>query len=120
MGVSMKKLLLAGWLLAALLPRPVLALVNYDKGSMVVSGVQLLQDADDPNAYYYVPQFPHLSMRDDSTFEFLCMKYVNPNGGTSGGLFHALVEFTLPPDVLDKVQKELAQKVGGAKIMGAV
>lgn len=116
----MKRFLLAGWLLAALLPRPVSALVNYDKGSMVVNGVQLLQDADDPNAYYYLPQFPHLSMREDSTFEFLCMKYVNPNGGTNGGLFHALVEFTLPPDLLDKTQRELAQKLGGAKIMGPV
>jgi len=40
---------------------PARALVNYDKGSRVVKGVQLLQDHDDPTAYYYLPQFPHLS-----------------------------------------------------------
>lgn len=116
----MKRLLFAALLLGALLPMKASALVNYDKGSMVVDGVQLLQDADDPSAYYYLPQFPHLAMKEDSTLEFLCMKYVDPNGGTNGGLFHALVEFTLPPDLLKKVEKDLAEKVGGAKILGAV
>ncbi|HEX7077919.1 MAG TPA: hypothetical protein VF363_05825 [Candidatus Eisenbacteria bacterium] len=116
----MKRAVLVGWLLGAILPLQASALVNYDKGSMVVQGVQLLQDADDPSAYYYLPQFPHLAMKEDSTFEFLCMKYVDQAGGTNGGLFHALVEFTLPPDVLARVQKELATKMGGAKIMGPV
>jgi hypothetical protein len=99
---------------------PARALVNYDKGSRVVKGVQLLQDHDDPTAYYYLPQFPHLSMNKDSTYEFLCMKYVDQAGGTNGGLFHALVEFSLPEDLRADVERELQKQVAGAKLLGPV
>ena len=77
---------------------PVNALVNYDTGQRMIDGVQLLQSASDPLAYYYVPQFPRLATKPDGTLEFLCLKYVDAAGGTSGGLFHALVEFTLPQE----------------------
>jgi hypothetical protein len=116
----MKRAVLALLLLSLFVPRPASALVNYDKGSRVVKGVQLLQDSEDPTLYYYLPQFPRLSMSKDSTFEFLCMKYVDQAGGTNGGLFHALVEFTLPPAVVEDLEKELQKKVGGGKIMGPV
>jgi hypothetical protein len=117
----MKRVVLALTLVAlSFAAVPARALVNYDKGSRVVMGVQLLQDSDDPSAYYYLPQFPHLAMNKDSTFEFLCLKYVDQAGGTNGGLFHALVEFTLPPKMLEDVERELQKKVGGAKIMGPV
>lgn len=116
----MKRAVLALFLCVMALPRPASALVNYDKGSRVVNGVQLLQDSDDPNLYYYLPQFPRLAMKDDSTFEFLCIKYVDQAGGTNGGLFHALVEFTLPEPVVKKVEDKLKELAPGAKVMGPV
>src|SRR6266498_5100131 len=70
------------------------AVVHYERGRRMVRGVQLLQAYSDSNSYYYVPQFPRLSMKDDSTYELLMVKYVGANAATSGGLFHALVEFT--------------------------
>lgn len=116
----MKRVVLA-CLLLFLAARPASALVNYDKGSRVVLGIQLLQDSEDPTAYYYLPKFPRLAMNEkDSTFEFLCMKYVDQAGGTNGGLFHALVEFTLPPKDVERLEQELQKKVGGAKVMGPV
>ena len=99
---------------------PALALVNYDQGARVVLGVQLLEDATDPTTYYYVPQYPRLATREDGSYELLCLKYVDSQGGTSGGLLHALVEFTLPQEQLDKVQAELRKSVGNAKIAGPV
>ena len=87
----MKRVLLLLLLFSFAGSRPASALVNYDKGSRAVLGVQLLQDSEDPTAYYYLPQFPRLAMKADSTFEFLCLKYVDQAGGTNGGLFHALV-----------------------------
>ncbi|PYQ06975.1 MAG: hypothetical protein DMF82_04870, partial [Acidobacteria bacterium] len=75
-------LALAAWLLAG----PGWALVRYDDGRRVIKGVQLLQDAGDPNVYFYVPQFPRLATRADGTFELLCLKYVDPTGAASGGL----------------------------------
>ena len=116
----MKRAALAVLLCLAAAPRPAAALVNYDKGSRVIDGVQLLQDADDPSAYYYLPQFPRLAMKEDSTFEFLCVKYVDQAGGTNGGLFHALVEFTLPDAMVKQVEGHLQAKVAGAKVMGPV
>lgn len=113
----------AGLLASAVLlltAAPARAIVNYDQGSRVVLGVQLLQDSADPGAYYYVPQYPRLAQREDGSYELLCLKYVDAQGGTSGGLLHALVEFTLPQDRLAKVEAELKKSAGNAKIMGPV
>jgi hypothetical protein len=99
---------------------PAVALVNYDSGQRMIDGIQLLQDATDPSAYYYVPQFPRLATRPDGTFEFICLKYVGGTSTTNGGLFHALVEFTLPPDVVAAVEKKLKQQVSNARIVGPV
>lgn len=110
-------LLLLGLCLA---PSTVLALVNLDQGQRQIKGVQLLQDYNDPKAYYYVPQFPRLATKEDGTFEFLCMKYVDNAGGASGGLFHALVEFTLPAEVVAELEKELKKDVPAARIIGPV
>lgn len=110
-------LLMAGLALAAV---PATALVHYDQGARVVRGVQLLQDATDPTAFYYVPQYPRLATREDGSFEFVCLKYVDAQGGASGGLFHALVEFTLPPELLEQVQAELKKQSGSARVVGPV
>ena len=96
------------------------ALVNYDSGQRLIDGIQLLQDAIDTSAYYYIPQFPRLATRDDGTFEFVCLKYVGGTAATNGGLFHALVEFTLPPDVVAALEKKLKQQVPGGHIVGPV
>jgi hypothetical protein len=107
---------LAAWLLAS----ASWALVRYDEGRRVVAGVQLLQSVDNPTDYFYVPQVPRVAMRADGTLEILCMKYVDPAGTASGGLFHALVEFTLPPEVVAEVEKALKKEVPGARIAGPV
>ena len=96
------------------------ALVNYDTGQRTIDGVQLLQDASDPSAYYYIPQFPRLATKADGTFEFVCLKYVGGTSATNGGLFHALVEFTLPPEVVESLEKKLKQQVPNGRIAGPV
>jgi hypothetical protein len=101
-------------------PRAGRALVNYDQGQRQIKGVQLLQDWSDPSAYYYLPQFPRLATAPDGGYELLCMKYVDPAGGTSGGLFHALIEFTLPPEVVQDLEKELKKQIPGARLVGPV
>ena len=53
------------------------AVVRYDEGNRVIDGVQLLQDADDPKVYYYIPQFPRLATKPDGeTLEILCVKFL--------------------------------------------
>lgn len=99
---------------------PAAALVNYDQGARVVRGVHLLQDATDPTAYYYVPQYPRLATREDGSYELLCLKYVDAKGGTNGGLLHALIEFTLPEEQLEAVQAELRKTAGNARVVGPV
>lgn len=99
---------------------PAAAIVNHDAGQRTIDGIQLLQDAADPVAYYYLPQFPRLATKADGTLEFVCLKYIDAGGGASGGLFHALVEFTLPPDVVEAVEKKLRAQVTGARIVGPV
>lgn len=111
---------LSGALAALLAAMPARALVNYDQGARVIRGVQLLQDASDPSAYYYVPQYPRLATKEDGTYELLCLKYVDAQGGTNGGLLHALIEFTLPQEKLDQVQADLKKVAGSARIVGPV
>ncbi len=106
--------------LLALRVPPAFALVQYDQGARVVRGVQLLQDAADPRSYYYVPQYPRLATREDGSLEFVCLKYVDAQGGASGGLLHALVEFTLPEEQRAQVEAELRKTVGDARVLGPV
>jgi hypothetical protein len=96
------------------------ALVNYDSGQRIIDGVQLLQDATDQSAYFYIPQFPRLATRADGSFEFVFLKYVGGTAATNGGLFHALVEFTLPADVVEALEKKLKQQVPNGRIVGPV
>ena len=96
------------------------AQVKYDEGSRFINGVQLLQDKDDANAYYYVPKYPKLATNDDGTYQLLCMKYVGNKNEPSGGLFHALLEFTLPADSIAAIEKKLKQEFPSAIIAGPV
>ncbi|MFZ2899983.1 MAG: hypothetical protein WA004_15255 [Saprospiraceae bacterium] len=100
---------------------PAFCVVKYDEGRLVINDIQLLQDSENPNDYYYLPQYPRLAQREDGSFEFLCIKYVGRGGAeTSGGLFHALIEFTLLPDELQKLQAELKKIVPVGRIVGPV
>jgi hypothetical protein len=107
------------FLISAIIPS-LKATVLYSEGSFVIGNVQLLRDMDNAKAYYYVPTTPHLAMKPDGTFEFLCLKYVGETGDASGALFHALVEFTLPDTAIAIIEKELKKRVPGAFIAGAV
>ena len=99
---------------------PVAALVHYDIGRRTIDGIQLLRDVNDPLAYYYIPQYPRLATKSDGSFELLCLKYVDVAGGTNGGLFHALIEFSLPPETIAALEKKLRTEVPGARIAGPV
>lgn len=99
---------------------PAYGLVNYEEGRRFINGVQLLQSASNKEEYEYVPQFPRIATKEDGTFELLCLKYTDASGKSSGGLLHALVEFTLPKETLDAVQAELSKQVPNARIVGPV
>lgn len=97
-----------------------LALVNYSAGSIETGGVQFLQDATDPHRYYYLPPVPRVATTPDGTPQILMVKFIDPQGDTSGGLFHVLVTLSLLPDEVAQLQEELKKKVPGAVIAGPV
>ncbi len=100
-----------------------IAIPKYNEGMVMVKGVQFLQEREDPNNYFYLPQYPRLSRKEDGSFEFLCMKYIGQGGAeTNGGIFHALVEFTLPGSLIESLEKDLKEKTGNqkARIAGPV
>jgi hypothetical protein len=113
---TLTRLAVAVWLMSA----PAYAQVLYDVGRTQIQGIQLLRDKTEANVYYYLPDAPRLSTNPDGTLAFVCLKYVDARGGASGGLFHALVEFSLPADVVTKIQEELRKTVPGARIAGPV
>lgn len=100
---------------------PARALVLYDAGRLEINGVQLLQDSENANAYYYIPPYPSIAVLDNGDFEFMCTKYVGMNGKeSSGGLFHALIQFSLPKAEFSALEKKLREKFPNAMLMGAV
>ncbi|MEO8582836.1 MAG: hypothetical protein ABI415_03505, partial [Flavitalea sp.] len=112
------------WLLfalpALLLCTNASAIVKYDEGALFINGVTLLQDRENPKDYYYLPQYPRLSAKEDGTLEFLCIKYIGEKAEGNGGLFHALIEFSLPADLLKEITKQLQIISPGARIAGPV
>lgn len=96
------------------------ALVHYERGRMEIMGVQLLQDADEPHVYYYLPQSPYLARNADGEFELLCLKFIDAEGDASGGLIHVLVQFDLPAAAREALEEALEQQVPGAVLAGPV
>lgn len=96
-------------------------IVKYDEGRLEVDGIQLLQDSENNNAYYYIPPYPRISLMESGEFEFLCAKYVGLKGEENGGgLFHALIQFSLTKEETRVLEKKLREKFPQAMIMGAV
>jgi len=95
-------------------------LVHYERGRIELMGIQLLQDADEPHVYYYLPQAPYLASNSDGDFELLCIKFVDTEGDASGGLLHALVEFDLPEEAHAALEEALEQEIPGAVLAGPV
>lgn len=112
------------WLLITLLLivglGPAHALVNYEAGQLELNGVLLLQDSEDPNAYYYLPTAPRVSTRKDGGLELSIVKFIDPQGETSGGLFHMLITFTLPGDELEALREALKKENSKARLLGPV
>lgn len=102
------------------LPARSMALVNYETGRMTLNGILLLQDAADSNTYYYLPPAPRVSQRKDGGFELSVIKFVDPKGDTSGGLFHMLISLSLPQDDFEALETELKKVKPDAKIAGPV
>ena len=97
------------------------AVVKYDEGRIEIDGIQLFQDSENPNAYYYIPPYPRVSTLNNGDFEFLCAKYVGINGREgSGGLFHVLIQFSLTKEETADLSKKLSEKFPKAIIMGPV
>ncbi len=99
---------------------PASALVNYAAGALEVNGLQLLQDDADPKRYYYLPPAPRVATAPDGSPRFFMAKFIDPEGKTNGGLFHALITLSLPPDMVEDLQQKLRESVPGAVIAGPV
>lgn len=96
------------------------ALVNYEVGAITIDGIQLLQDSTDKNKYYYLPPVPRVSEHKDGGFEISLVKFIDPEGDTSGGLLHMLVTLALPEDELELLKGKLKETNSKATIAGPV
>lgn len=96
------------------------AAVDYEAGILTLNGVQVFRDADNASQYYYLPQYPRVVVEESGEFRFLLMKQVGGQDENVGGIFHALIEFTLPEDVVNTVETKLQQLRPGAELMGAL
>ena len=114
----MKRYLLFLFLIPALL-RLQAQRVRIDAGSQFINGVWLVQDLHNEKEYFYIPQYPRLSLNKEGNPEFLLLKY-NMSSEKQGGILHMLFEFTLLEKEIEELQKELRKKIPGAKLVGPV
>lgn len=105
------------------------ALVNYDEGTLEVDGFLLLQNANDPTQYYYLPQTPFISSKpivgadgeSEEVLEFLFMQHVGGGDGAgAGGIIHALIEFSLPQEAVEALEESLQAQRPGSSLIGQV
>jgi hypothetical protein len=120
MRIFKKVAISAVCLFFALSAGSVWALVNYEAGRMEINGVLLLQDAGDPDVYYYLPTVPRVSEKNNGALEISLVKFVDPGGETSGGLLHMLMTFSLPADERAALENALKQKKSEARLAGPV
>lgn len=107
-------------LFAAVFACQAYCLVRLEEGAQTINGVQLLQDYNDAKRFYYVPNTPRLAQNADGSFQLMCLKYVDVGGKASGGLFHALIDFTLPESTVKELESKLRRRVPDAVIVGMV
>lgn len=96
------------------------AVVHLTEGRITIDGVQLLQDAADDSRYYYLPKYPRIARNDDGSYELLLLKYTGSAPDSNGGIFHALIEFDLPEDVVAGLRKRLQEMIPDAELAGPV
>ncbi|WP_316013352.1 hypothetical protein [Roseobacter sp. HKCCA0434] len=116
----MKRLLTALLLTTAPMQAQV---VDYDAGTLTLAGVQLMRDASDPFAWYYLPQFPRLATNEAGEFELLLMQVVRADEESDqglGGILHAMVEFSLPEELEAEVAALLEDAAPGGRLAGAL
>lgn len=81
--------------------------------------VQLLEDANKENHFYYIPNSVSLSKTPDSLYEFVFWRYINKDGEQEG-LLHFLVEFDLRGVSIKSLEKELKERIQDARLIGRI
>lgn len=119
--MDLRRIALPAMLIAALVcAEAAHGLVWYDRGRLTIDDVELFQDADDPKRYYYLPPAPVLALNDDGSPQLLCVKFVDPDGASSGGLLHFLATLRLSQEKLAEIAEKLEEQVSGAELAGAL
>lgn len=87
-------------------------------------------DLNDPLAYYYVNDKPHLAMDENGKPQFSFLRYVEnvrsgadqpeAREGEGGGIVHAVVALSVSKEQIATAQRELSRVAPGAKLLGPV
>ncbi len=92
---------------------------DHSKNQMLWAGT-----AGPEKRYYYLPPPPRVAADAEGRPQFLFMKFTSDRtteaGGVTGGILHFLCEYGLTPAQEKELEKKLADKIKGGKIMGAV
>ncbi|MBM1107818.1 hypothetical protein JQC67_16810 [Aurantibacter crassamenti] len=83
--------------------------VQYGAKIESYNGIKLFQDSTDSNAYYYLPEQPRVVFKDD-VYKLHLWKYLSVNDQISGGVFSALVEFSISQNEKNEIEKVLKKK----------
>lgn len=91
----------------------------------------LFPDMEDPTAYYYLSDKPHIAIGENGKPKFSFLRFVenaktgaaasgSKSEGEGGGIVHALIELGVTREQLAQAEQELKRINGGGRIVGPI
>ncbi|MCC6282393.1 MAG: hypothetical protein IT262_17450 [Saprospiraceae bacterium] len=118
--------------LASLLASASLSAQQIILDSPVKAGpLTLFPDMEDPTAYYYLSDKPHIAIGENGKPKFSFLRFVenaktggaasgSKSEGEGGGIVHALIELGVTPEQRSQAEQELKRVNGSGRIVGPI
>lgn len=88
---------------------------------ILIDGIVLFEDSAKPGQFYYVPDSCVIAMDEKRNLQVSLDKYVSEKReDPAGGIIQYLIDFSLPKDKQQEVERKLRLKKPGVEIVGAV
>lgn len=94
-----------------------------------IEGLTLFRSFSNPLEYYYLPDNPHVAVKENGKPDFSFMKYVSNRAGEGAGgiteaeggaVLHMLVSYDVDPKQVSKAEQELQNIYEDARIVGPI
>lgn len=91
---------------------------------LILDQIVFYEDTEQPNHYYYLPNTERIALDSTGvpplTLDRFFFKDSINKPGSSGAILQMVLDFALPPEKIQALERQMQQKRPGARILGAV